>query len=78
MQSTSFLESLVLKDVQEKTGPTFRKLDGIRTRDKSIAEAVLPVLSQLGWEVGRQSAPSRHLRLFSHISCLSIPGQAHL
>jgi hypothetical protein len=45
MQSTSFLESLVLKDVQEKTGLTFRKLGGIPTRDRSIAEAILPVLA---------------------------------
>jgi hypothetical protein len=45
MQAPTPLEKEILDDVKAKTGLSFRLLGGIDTRDRRIAEAVLPVLA---------------------------------
>ena len=40
------LEKIILADIQDRTGLSFRKLGGIDTRDAYIAMAVLPILAE--------------------------------
>jgi hypothetical protein len=40
------LEKIILAEIRDRTGFTFKRIGGIDTRDKEIAEAVLPVLAE--------------------------------
>src|ERR1700693_3873398 len=58
MQDQLLVKGIILDDVEEKTGLTFKKLAGIDTRDKSIAATVLPVLA--GWVEKLDDRAYRH------------------
>ena len=40
------LEREILNDIQNRTGMTFHKIGGIDTRNKQIADAILPILAE--------------------------------
>ncbi len=40
------LEAIILEDVKQSTGLVFRRLGGIPTREKAVADAVLPILAE--------------------------------
>lgn len=57
MLEATLMENEILRDIRDKTGLTFRKLGGIDTRDKMIADAVLPVLAR--WVERLSDVPHR-------------------
>ncbi len=40
------IEAIILEDVKQKTGLVFRRLGGIPTLEKAVADAVLPILTE--------------------------------
>ena len=56
MLAATALEEIILRDIQEKTGLSFRLICGIDTRQKPVADAVLPIVQE--WP--EQIDDSRH------------------
>src|SRR5450631_3295121 len=59
------IERQILDDIENRTGLVFKRMGGIDTRDKAIADVVLPVLAD--WPDKLDDVPHRR-GIYSHFN----------